>query len=852
MRLVALVSLCFASGVAAAQPAFLDSPTQIRLGFEKPRTQDEIEGKFRASLNGKAIAIQSITVAGDPERERLLPRTPGRIVLPGSFQSKLGGKDWDPDGESTQMLEVRPGVFELVLELPKGNYEYKVARDGSWAENYGAEFKRDGSNLLISVPAENTIVKFVVDLNTKTIFNSLQHPDKVTAPTLPPAKRVPTGPLRYPFAVITLKDPLPLSAVSQPILVRHSEDGFRTVYPRGILDAPEFVYTGDDLGAKYEPTATRFKVWSPVSSQVNVLLFDGESGTDPKRVPMTLGSNGVWYVTVEGDLHLTPYVFEFQSFGTTKTATDIYSLSATTDSKRSLVVDLAKTNPEGWPLLEPNKLKSATDAVIYEISVRDFSSRPSSGVPEGMRGKYAALSQRGTKSPVAGFKTGLDYLVDLGVTDIHLLPIHNFLTSSPNEYTWGYATNLFNVPEETYSVTPNDAVGVLKEFKGMVYAMQQAGLRVVLDVVYNHSWPPQGDESNFWQAVPYYYVRTNDRGDVLNESGVGNALADERPMVRKFIQDSLLYWMREYKVNGFRFDLLGLHNPDSVASWVKAMRTVRPDATLYGEPWTGGGPTRFGKGAQKGLSIAVFNDNFRNTFRGDLDGTRPGFALGGGAPESELRQAITGWSGPTGFTQSPEETINYVSAHDNMTWLDRIAKSIDAKDPVALESASRFGLAAVILSQGIPFIEGGSELGRTKDGNHNSYNAGDVINGYDWERASKFAGTANYLRGLISIRRTHRAFRLTTAEDVEQVVNFLPSRDLPDKTIAFRLNGKRTGDTYEEYFVVLHGGLKPAEFKFPPGRWAVLADGQKAGIQSLGYIEGDLVLPPLTAWVLAK
>ncbi|MFN7211278.1 MAG: alpha-amylase family glycosyl hydrolase, partial [Aggregatilineales bacterium] len=260
--------------------------------------------------------------------------------------------------------------------------------------------------------------------------------------------------------------------------------------------------------------------------------------------------------------------------------------------------------------------------------MRDLTADAASGVPEALRGKYLGFARTGTRSP-SGAKTGLDYLRDLGVTDLHLLPIQNFNPKNSGVYNWGYETNLFNVPEEQYSTNPNDPIKTILETKTMFQAIRNAGMRVVMDVVYNHTVPAKGEESAFWETVPYYYFRTNDAGQVLNESGVGNAMHDDRPMVRKYIRDSVLYWVKEYGVDGYRFDLIGMFTKSTVQNLTQALRQVRSDIVLYGEPWTGGGPTRFGKGSQRGTGFAVFNDNIRNAMRGDLDGTRAGFVMGG-------------------------------------------------------------------------------------------------------------------------------------------------------------------------------------------------------------------------------
>lgn len=836
-----LVLMGIGQSSVPSSPAFLDSPTKVRVWLDKPLLSSELSSKqFRVTLAGKEVKIKSVEPGGEAGPERLLPRTPGRVILAGTLQSGLGASEWDPDGEVTQMDEVKPGVHELVVKVPKGNYEYKVTRDGSWAENYGANFMAGGSNIPLNV-AEPTIIKFVVDFNEKKILNSLEHPDLVSAPSVVPPRKAGNGSLKFPVAVVELARPINADDISKPLKLTY-EGLTRTVYSRDVLNQPEYVYQGDDLGSRWNPTHTTFKVWSPVSTKVTLLL--GSS-----RIPMKKGSEGVWEAKVNGDLNESLYRYELTSYGEVRVAQDINCYSASPDASHSMVVNLAKTNPAKWPSVSLLKPKSQTDAILYEISVRDFTSLPSSGVPEELRGKYKGLVFPGAKVPGTSTPTGIDYLKHLGVTDIHLLPVQKFL-NRPDEYTWGYATNLFNVPEESYSANPNNAVEVIREFKEMVSGVHSAGMRVVLDVVYNHTWPPEGKDSAFWQTVPYYYFRTNDQGTILNESGVGNALNDERPMARKFVRDSLLYWLKEYKVDGFRFDLLGMHHPDSVKDWVQSVRKVRPDATLYGEPWTGGGPTRFAKGAQRSMGIAVFNDRFRNLFRGDLDGPNPGFIMGAPATRNELKLAMMGsidLGELKGIVDFPHESVNYISAHDNLTLVDKVTRSMP-DNPELHASAVRFAHAVTLLSQGVPFIEGGSELFRTKGGNHNSYDAGDKVNGFDWSRGTAYGEVSEYLKGLIEFRKANSAFRMDSPTEIQKAVTFF------DYTFPFICSYelKSSSSAYSQYLVVIHGGTKPVTHYLPAGDWKLLVSGEKAGSQPQGTDSGEVTLLPLSANVWAR
>ncbi|HEY3269464.1 MAG TPA: type I pullulanase [Armatimonadota bacterium] len=855
--LLAGATLCAAASAQtppAPLPAFLDGLDTVTIALPEPEAIDGLKGRYSLTAASGSIAVTEVLPGSRPVRNRRLPRTPGRVVLAGSFQPALGGEAWDPDGESAQMTEVRPGVFELAVTLPKGHYEYKIARGGSWGENYGAGFEPGGQNIPLDVSKDGTPVRIVVDFNTRVIRDSIRNPKDAPPPDAMPARpaEAPQG-VKYDAAILRLARPVAITDVSAPMTLKSEGGADRVVYARDALTDRAFQYVGDDLGARWTAGATAFKVWSPVSESADLLLYTAAKGGEPRVIPMRRLAAGVWYARVTGDLHGAYYRYRFRSYGETREAADIYCFAAGADGERSMVVDLKRTNPAGWPGAALPRRASATDAVIYETHVRDFTVLPSSGVRPAWRGKYPGMAERNTRVPGSARPTGADYLMDLGVTDVHLLPIQSTVTGSNGEYDWGYATTLFNVPEEQYSTTPNDPVNVIRETKAMVAGLHKAGLRVVLDVVYNHTWPPEGRGSAFWQTVPYYYCRTNDRGEILNESGVGNATADERPMVRKFVRDSLLYWLREYNVDGFRFDLLGMHTPESVADWAKALRAARPDVLIYGEPWTGGGPLRFGKGAQQGMGVAVFNDTFRGALRGDTDGAGPGFAMGADAAPDVMRLVLAGSvhavPGDGGFTATPSESVNYVSAHDNLSLWDKARRAMPGADDGEVARAVKLATAAALLSEGIPFLEGGVEIGRTKGGIANSYNANDAVNGFHWDRAPAFSELHDYVRGLIALRKSLPALRLDSADAVERDVRFPIPATLPPNTVTYTIPG---APGWTEALVILHGARTPATLTLPEGRWQVLADERRAGVKPLRAVEGSIMLPPLSAMVLAR
>ncbi|MEM6314306.1 MAG: pullulanase, partial [Planctomycetota bacterium] len=347
-------------------------------------------------------------------------------------------------------------------------------------------------------------------------------------------------------------------------------------------------------------------------------------------------------------------------------------------------------------------------------------------------------------------------------------------------------------------------------------------------------------------AVPKYYFRTTDDGQYRNDAGTGNAIADERVMVRKYIVDSLKYWTNEYRIDGYRFDLLGTHNPETVATILAELESVRDDLTIYGEPWTGGGPILFGKGAQRGTEMAVFNDHLRNAIRGDLDGTTPGFATG---PGGDIGAILAGTRGAIDdFADHPIESVAYASAHDNLTLWDKIIKTAPDADEATHRSMQKLALGVVLTSQGMPFLHGGSDFARTKGGEHNSYNKGDAVNAFDWPRKAEYRDVFDYVAGLIELRRAHPAFRLRTAEQVRAHHRIIAE----GPAVAFVLDGAAVGDTWNQIVVCYNGEPTEHSVELPPGTWTQVVNAETAGTNPLGEVEGWVTLPPYSMAVLKQ
>ncbi|MEM1329954.1 MAG: type I pullulanase [Planctomycetota bacterium] len=610
------------------------------------------------------------------------------------------------------------------------------------------------------------------------------------------------------------------------------------VYARDVLLDDVFTPLEADLGPEYSSERTVFNTWSPVSESVTLLIYeDAGSRRASREVALEPGEKGLWSASVEGDLHGIEYSYRFVSYGQTREVPDIHCFAATADSSRSIVVDLDRLDPEGWGGVPTPKLAQQTDEIIYEIHVRDYSVRDET-VPEEQRGTYLGLIH---ENP-AGHVSGIDHLLDLGVTAVHLLPIHDY-PNTEDEYNWGYWTTLFNVPESNYAVEFSDTLSAITELKTAIQGLHSEGIRVILDVVYNHT-SSSFEASPFDQTVPWYYFRTEADGRLRNDAGVGNSVADERPMVREYILDSLEYWVREYRVDGFRFDLLGTHHPETVDAICERVLSIRDDLTLYGEPWTGGGPIYFSKGEQRGTRMAVFNDHHRNAIRGDLDGTTRGFANGVGGNIPAVRDGVAG--GIDDFADHPSETITYVSAHDNLTLWDKLLLTRPDLEDDELRAMQKLSLGIVLTSQGASFIHGGSDFARTKGGNHNSYNAGDEVNKFDWARKTEYRDVYDYTKGLIAIRRAQPAFRLATREQVREHIRF--QDDAPDGVVAFELAAVPGG--WSRILVAYNGEDGARSIDLPDGAWSVAADHETAGVSELGIASVAYELPAYSMVVL--
>lgn len=602
-----------------------------------------------------------------------------------------------------------------------------------------------------------------------------------------------------------------------------------------------------DFGVTLRGGRTLFKVWSPTSESVRVAIYDTWNQYYRSEFPMTKDRNGCWSVEVPENLEGKYYTYLISRFGQDYEVVDPWAKSAAPNGKRGFILDPSKVNPEGWEEHSVPPLPARGHLLVYEAHIRDFSIHPESGILN--KGKYLGLTERGTKT-VGGYSTGIDYLKELGVTHLHLLPVADFATVDeldPWEYNWGYDPLLFNVPEGSYATDPRDGRARILELKEAVKAIHEAGIRVVLDVVYNHTF--HGAKSNLNYLAANYYYRVGLDQKFTNGSGVGNELATENQMVRRFIVDSLKYWLTEYKVDGFRFDLLGLYDRDTVKTICSELTALRPDILLYGEPWIGGDSglpeeSRFLKGAQRGLPISVFNDDFRNDLKGDNDGFEEGFITGQTGDEEWVSLGLSGSielsESKRGFAGAATETVNYLSCHDNLCLYDKIVK-VEPGQPFERHKAmARLGLSMLLSAFGIPFVSMGSEFMRTKHGHHNSYNAPDAVNQVDWSCREAHNDLVVYFRDLLKFRKSQRIFGEGNADIIRKAFHILL---VQDNTVVISITSPYPED-YAEILFIHYAGWADKEFEIPGiGGMQVLSYGDRVTLSaaSVGSLSRDRI-----------
>ena len=616
--------------------------------------------------------------------------------------------------------------------------------------------------------------------------------------------------------------------------------GSAPAVPTDIFDSAEFVaeyvYDGDDLGAVIRGGKTVFKLWAPTASAVTLRLFEKGDGGEPfAQVPMEKGARGVWSAEYACG-HGTYYTYSVTTCLGTQEAVDPYARSAGVNGERGMVVDLASTDPEGFRAAGPVKtLSSYGDAVIWEVHVRDFSNAlASSAYP----GKYLAFTETGLTN-AAGLPAGLDYLKALGITHVHLQPIYDYATvdesSGEPQFNWGYDPKNYNVPEGSYATDPFDGAVRVNELKQMVQSLHAQGIGVVMDVVYNHTYAL---DSCLNRIVPYYYYRFNSDGSPSNGSGCGNETASERAMFRKYMVDSVCYWAKEYQLDGFRFDLMALHDVETMQQIERALHAINPRALIYGEGWTGGdSPLRDRERASQANireitasrgaigAVAVFNDVIRDGLKGSVFDPRDTGYISGKANKATAAQlifGITGGAKTAGVSWHADDAmvINYMSSHDNHTLWDKLHLSCpDASEEELLEM-QRLGAAVVMISKGTPFFLAGEEMLRTKDGDGNSYASSDAVNNLDWDALtpeSEAWKMAEYYRELIALRRSNAFF--TQADPAAEEIEGSAIR------VCWTQGGKPVA------CAIINPNAAPLDTTLPDGNWELLFGSAEGGVR---------------------
>lgn len=646
-----------------------------------------------------------------------------------------------------------------------------------------------------------------------------------------------------------------------------------TDYQAYAANLDKSAYSGNDLGASYSKKATTFKVWSPNAASVRVNIFEhgsdneGDAGSIMSRAMSLDKTTGVWSVTINGDLLNKYYTYSVTHGKTTKETADVYAKACGVNGQRSMVVDLSTTNPDGWENDKHVLVQNQTDASVWEISVADFSSSESSGVSEANRGKYLAFTEEGTTvNGVQGASsTCVDYLKKLGVKYVQIMPFYDFgsVDESKNimdQYNWGYDPVNYNCPEGSYSTNPKKGEVRIKECKQMIQALHNAGIGVIMDVVYNHTYT---SDSWLQRTVPNYYYRMNNDGTFSNGSGCSNDTASEHLMFRKYMIDSVTYWASEYHIDGFRFDLMGLHDVTTMNSIRTALDNLYADGSgsqilMYGEAWDMATNCDEGSvlASQKNLKqlsdrIGAFDDTIRDAIKGSTGGTDGAFVQEG-SRRANLKTGIAAQSDTTtGWANVPSQCVTYASCHDNLCLYDKLVGSVYGADGKYrkryedLVAMNKLSAAIVITSQGIPFSLGGEEFCRSKDGDENSYASSRKENMLDWENVDLYSDVIEYYRGLYKIRDAFAAFSDSTAATANSLTYL---SDVPKGVTGYTINNTESGKWSQ--MCVIFNGSDSAQNVTAKGDWVVLADNKTAGLRNIKNVTNSVKVEAHSAVIM--
>ncbi len=632
---------------------------------------------------------------------------------------------------------------------------------------------------------------------------------------------------------------------------------------------------GGKLGVDYQKSKTTFKVWAPTAQAVELELYrlpKQQAATTEditREIKMERTERGVYQVTVKGDLDGVGYTYEVKHAKESTRAVDPYATAVAVNGDQGVVVDLRETDPKRWTNGKM-PLRHATDAIIYESHVRDLSmfDVTNSGYDSGIKqkGKYLGVIEPGTRLTKNGkktkTKTGLDHLKELGITHVQFIPVYDFNTASVDEtnplksYNWGYDPKNYNAPEGSYATNPYDPKVRITEMKQMIQGLHDNGLRAVMDVVYNHMFDAKA--SNLDKIVPGYYYRYTEGGDLANGTGVGNDTASERQMMHKLIVDSVSYWAKEYHWDGFRFDLMGIHDVKTMNAVKQATKRIDPSILVFGEGWSLGTPLpETDKANQTNTKqmpgIGHFNDNLRDALKGSVFiDSDAGFINGTTGLETRIKRGIVGEIAYDkeiqGFTQEPDQAITYVEAHDNHTLWDKLNLTNPQDNDATKTKMHRLASSILLTSQGTTFIHAGQDFMRTKGGDHNSYKSPDSVNQLDWKRKMDRQQDVDYMTGLIALRKKNPALHLATAKDIRRYLTFEAA---PAQVIAYRLDDDAPQQKNDLY-VIHNANRTVVDMKLPKGKWKLLVDGKQAGTKTIRTVSGTVRVEGLSSFVLAK
>lgn len=629
-------------------------------------------------------------------------------------------------------------------------------------------------------------------------------------------------------------------------------------------------YSENDLGVFWSPEKTKIKIWAPTAKIVELRLYkDGLAGEAYHKTNLQQLEDGIWSTVLKGDYDGTFYSLKINDGEWLEETPDIYARCVGVNGKRGVIFNPSKTNPEDWENDAGPRLADFTEAIIYETHVRDFSIAENSGIAN--KGKYLGFTEEDTRT-ANGISTGLAHLKELGITHVHLLPVSDFVTvdeEKPLEkYNWGYDPQHYNALEGSYSTNPYDGPVRIKEFKNLVQSLHSSGIGVILDVVYNHTYFAK--ESVLNQTVPGYFYRQKEDGSFSNASGCGNEIASERTMVRKYIIDSLKYWADEFHVDGFRFDLMGILDLETMNTIRMELDKTNPGIILYGEGWAADQspmPEHL-RAVKSNISkmpgIAGFNDDFRDALKGNHGLKKSkGFISGLDLREEAVKFGIVAATNhpqivydyvetsKKSWAAEPDQCINYVSCHDNYTLWDKLKLSATKATDEDLKKMVKLAGALILTSQGVPFLHAGVEFCRTKGGNGNSYKSTEPVNQIDWNTKEEHLDVFKYYQKLIQLRKNHPAFRITTAEQIRKHLNFCTQYKLG--IVSYCIEGEKVGDSWKKIILVFNGNKEEVTIPLPEGNYQVVANANEISESGLGkFVSNEVTVEKISMIILVS